>query len=284
MKRFDSISSMTRHGTWAFRSFIALSIALTSACAVSQQSEVEMGASYAAQIEKELPLVHDAEILAYLKLLGDSLASVVDDRSLTWHFNIVNSKDLNAFAVPGGYIYLNRGIIERATNMSEVAGVLGHEIGHVTKRHSIKQMQKAQGANLGVAVGCALTDVCTSEAAQAGINIAATGIFAKFSRDDETEADEEGVKTLARAGIDPHGMPEMFQILLNERKARPDAVSAFFASHPMEESRIAFTNEAITKLPPSTRRLVKDTPAFQTFKRRVTALPVPPPPPAKKSP
>jgi predicted Zn-dependent protease len=285
MIRFAAISPKTRHDSWAFRSYLALAIALTSGtlgCAVSQQSEVQMGSEYAAQIEKELPLVRDAEVLSYINLVGDSLARVVDDRALTWHFNIVNSRDFNAFAVPGGYIYINRGLIERANNLSEVAGVIGHEIGHITKRHSIKQMQKAQGANVGVGVACILTNICNSEASQAAINIAASGIFAKFSRDDETEADEEGVKTLARAGIDPQGMPDMFQILLNERKTRPDQVSVFFASHPMEEDRIAFTKGAIAKLPPPTRRLTRDTPNFQAFKRRLMSLPAPPATVARK--
>lgn len=288
MIRFTAVPSRTLHATLSFR--LALTTALgactafgTTACAVSQQSEVAMGANYATQIEKELPLVRDPEIVAYIKLLGDSLARVVDDRALSWHFNVVNSSELNAFAVPGGYIYINRGIVEHANTLAQVAGVIGHEIGHVTKRHSIKQMQMANGARISVAVGCALTNACGSGAAQQGINLAASGAFAKFSRDDETEADAEGVKTLAAAGIDPHGMPEMFKILLDERKARPDAVSTFFASHPMEESRITFTAEAITKLPSAQRALVKDTPAFQAFKQRLASLPVPPAP-AKKAP
>src|SRR5262245_22439416 len=223
---------MTRHSMRSFRAAATLTLALLAgACAISQQQEVQMGQDYAAEIEKQIPIVHDAEVDSYINLLGNSLARVVDDRALTWHFSVVNSNDLNAFAIPGGHIYINRGLVARATNMAEIAGVLGHEIGHVTKRHSVQQMQKAQGANIGVSVACALTDACSSQAAQAGINIAATGVFAKFSRDHEAEADQEGVKTLVAAKIDPNGMPEMFQILLDERKARPDAVSAFFASH-----------------------------------------------------
>ena len=283
MTRFPTIQPKTRQRGYTFRFVtIGLILAVAESCAVSQQREVEMGASYATEIEKELPLIHDPEIVNYLNVLGDSLARVVDDRSLDWHFNVVNSKDINAFAVPGGYIYINRGLIERASTMAQVAGVLGHEIGHVTKRHSIKQMQKAEGANIGVTLGCALTNACSSQAAQRGINLAASGVFAKFSRNDEAEADQEGVKTLVAAKIDPHGMPEMFQLLLDERKARPDDVSLFFASHPIEESRIAATNDAIAKYPAaSLRGLAKDSPGFQAFKRRVASLPAPPPAPKK---
>jgi predicted Zn-dependent protease len=263
----------------AIRAFLLGVFAFSAvACAVSQQQEVALGADYAAQIEKELPLVRDAEVVNYINLLGDSLARVTDNRSLDWHFNVVNSREINAFAVPGGYVYINRGLIERAQNMAQVAGVLGHEIGHITKRHSIDQMQKAQGANMGVTLACVLTNVCNSQAAQAGINIAGGAVFAKFSRDDEREADEEGVKTLVLARMDPQGMPEMFRLLLNERKSRPDDVSLFFATHPLEEERINATQAMINAQPAaSLRGLTKDTPNFQAFKRRLLSLPAPPP-------
>src|SRR5215212_10170783 len=123
---------------------------LVGACAVSTQQEVQMGQSYAHQINAQLPIVADPEINRYINVLGDSLARLSDDRNLDWHFYVVDSKEVNAFAVPGGFVYVNRGLIERADNLSELAGVVGHEIGHVTQRHSIKQMEKAQTANVGV--------------------------------------------------------------------------------------------------------------------------------------
>ena len=266
--------SMTRH---AAPTFLAASVLALAACAVSQQSEVRIGADYAAQVERQLPLVHDAEIVEFINVLGGSLARVTDDRSLVWHFSVVDSRDLNAFALPGGYIYVNRGIIERATTLAQVAGVIGHEIGHVTRRHGVKQMQKAQGANIGLTLGCVFTNICNSQAAQTGIGIAAGGIFAKFSRNDEAEADEEGVNTLIKAHLDPGGMPEMFRILLDARKERPDQVAAFFASHPLEEERIAATTAIIARQPPaSLRGLTRDSPDFQAFKRRMSSLPEPP--------
>ena len=121
-----------------------------------------MGASYAQQIERELPVIGDPELTRYINVLGDSIARIADARNLDWRFSIVDSPEVNAFAVPGGFIYINRGLIERATSMSQVAGVLGHEIGHVTMRHSIQQMQKAQGANIGITAVCVLTSICNS--------------------------------------------------------------------------------------------------------------------------
>jgi beta-barrel assembly-enhancing protease len=258
-------------------SYLAL-VALIGGCAVSTQQEVEMGAGYAQQINKELPLIQDAELNRYINVLGDSIARIADTRGLDWQFFIVDSKDVNAFAVPGGFIYINRGLIERATTMAQVAGVLGHEVGHVTQRHSVQQMQKAQGANVGVTAVCILTNICDSQASQAAINLGAAAAFASFSRQDEDEADAVAVDYVMRAGIDPAGIPEMFQILLNEREAKPGSLDTWFRSHPLEESRITAARVRIGQLPPeSVRGLTKDSPNFQAFKRRVTALPPPPP-------
>jgi predicted Zn-dependent protease len=169
---------------------------------------------------------------------------------------------------------VNRGLIERAQNMSQVAGVIGHEIGHVTRRHSVQQMQQAQGANTGLTLLCTLTKVCNSGATQAAINVGGSALFAKFSRTDEAQADEEGVKTTVKDRIDPNGIPEMFEILLAERKTNPSGVDAFFATHPLEEDRIATTRAQIASYSASQLRgLTKDTPEFQSFKRRLMSLP-----------
>ncbi len=255
---------------------VSLLVLGTSACAVSTQQEVEIGTSYASQIAKELPLIQDPAINSYITALGDSLARVADQRNLDWHFHVVDSREVNAFAIPGGYIYVNRGLIERATNMSQVAGVLGHEIGHVTRRHSVKQMQKAQGTNIGATLLCTLTSACNSGLSQAALQVGASAAFAKFSRTDEAEADVEGVRYVIKAGIDPNGIPEMFEILEKERKTAPTEVDKWFASHPMEESRIAETKALIAKYPASELKgLTRDTKEFQTFKRRVMSLPEP---------
>jgi predicted Zn-dependent protease len=254
--------------------FLACALPALAACAVSQQKEVQLGVNSAAQIARQLPLITDREALLYINVLGDSLAHVTDRRGLAWHFNIVDSKEVNAFAVPGGYVYVNRGLIERAQSMSQLAGVLGHEIGHVTLRHSIKQMQKSQGANVGMTLGCILTRICGTGLGTTAMNVGAGGLFAHFSRADEAEADAEGVRTTIKAGIDPNGIPEMFQILLDERKKNPAAVDAFFATHPLEEDRIAATRALIRSYPAQELEgLTKDSENFHLFKERVEQLP-----------
>jgi predicted Zn-dependent protease len=261
------------------RILIGLAFAATMAgCAISTQQEVQMGTDYAQQINAQLPIVKDPEVVRYINVLGDSIAKLADDRSLDWQFFVVNSQEVNAFAVPGGYVYVNRGLIERAQKMDQLAGVLGHEIGHVVRRHSVKQMEQAQGANIGVTLACVLTQVCNNQATGALINVGGTALFAKFSRDDEAQADEEGVKNVVRAGIDPRGIPEMFQILLNERERSPSTVDAWFATHPLEESRIQATDAQIAKINPAILNgLTKDSQSFQTFKQRVRGLPAAPP-------
>jgi predicted Zn-dependent protease len=144
-------------------------------------------------------------------------------------------------------------------------------------------MEKAQGANVGVTLACVLTNVCNSQAAAAAINVGGGALFAKFSRDDEAEADAEGVKNVVRAGIDPRGIPEMFQILLNERASSPSSVSAWFATHPLEEDRIHATQAQIAKINPAILNgLTKDSQSFQSFKQRVRGLPAAPATPANR--
>jgi predicted Zn-dependent protease len=257
---------------------VALSLGI-SGCAVSTQQEIEMGAQYAAELNRQLPIVQDAEINRYLTLLGDSIARLADPRGLEYRFYLVNSPEVNAFAVPGGFIYVNRGLIDRTTNMAQLAGVIGHEIGHVTMRHSVERMQKAQGTQIGVVLGCTLFRACGTGVEQAVIDVTANAMFAKFSRDDEREADREGVKYVIRAGIDPVGVPEMFRILLDEQQRRPTGVESWFLSHPLAEDRVRETETMIKGFDPGILAgLTKDTENYRAFKRRVAALPPPPTP------
>ncbi|MFL5623197.1 MAG: M48 family metalloprotease, partial [Gemmatimonadaceae bacterium] len=163
--------------------------------------------------------------------------------------------------------------------MDEVAGVLGHEIGHVLKRHTIKQMEKAQGANIGVTLACILTSICNSQVAGAAINIAGGAVFARFSRQDEAEADQEGFNNVVRAGISPVGMVTMFQKLIAERRSQPGAVESWFRTHPLEEDRIQAIQARINQLPRATlASLGTDTRNFHAFKARLQSLPPSPPP------
>ncbi len=257
---------------------IAAAVVL-SGCAINQQQEVQMGQEYSAQIAQQLPLISDPVVVRYVNVLGDSLAHLTPRADLDWHFYVVDSREVNAFAVPGGYVYVNRGLIERATSMDELAGVLGHEITHVVDRHTVKQMQQQQGANIGITLACVLTNVCNNQAAGTAINVAGSAVFAKFSRTDETQADDGAIGLVVRAGISPRGLITMFEKLLAERKSSPTAVDAWFATHPLEESRIADVQARINRIPQSTLRgLTRDSQNFHSFKNRLSSLPPSPTP------
>jgi len=249
--------------------------ALLAGCGVSTQQEVQMGQDAAQQVNAQLPMVQDAYIQNYVNALGQRIASRTSRADLNWQFQVVNSDVVNAFALPGGFVYVNRGVLERASNMSEVAGVLGHEIEHVVKRHSVKQMEQAQGANVGVGILCALTGVCQSGVAQAAINIGGTAVFAKFSRADEVQADEGGFNNVIRAGINPRGMLTLFQKLLAEEQQSGGGgnVSAWFSDHPGTSDRIADIQRMLSQTPASTLNgLATNDSGFSTMKSRLAQL------------
>jgi predicted Zn-dependent protease len=241
---------------------------------VSDDQEVALGKESADQINSQLPIVTDPAIAGYVTQLGNAIARTTSRANLDWHFFVVNTPEVNAFALPGGFIYVNRGLIERTDRLDQLAGTLGHEIGHVVRRHSVEQMKKATGANIGVTLVCTLTSICDSRASRVVINVAGSALFAKYSRQDETEADSEAVVNVLKAGIDPRGVPELFDILLRERQRNPSMLEGFFASHPLEESRVTETRRLIAQLDPrALRRLTVDDPSYTSFKRAVAVLP-----------
>jgi beta-barrel assembly-enhancing protease len=227
--------------------------------------------------------VRDPVINAYVTDLGGRIARRTSRADLAWRFAVVDAPEVNAFALPGGFIYVNRGLIERADRMDELAGVLGHEIGHVVLRHSVKQMEKATKTNAGIAIVCTLTGWCEGGAAQVAINVAGSAWFAHHSRQDEAAADSDAVFSVARAGIDPNGIPRFFETLLQERRTSPGPLETWFRTHPLEERRVERTREFLRALPPETfRGVVGDSRDFHAVKQRVQALP--PPPPARSLP
>jgi beta-barrel assembly-enhancing protease len=255
---------------------LAACVSLSACGGISQQQEVELGAQQAQQVNAQLPMLQDATVNAYVNSLGRSLASTTSRADLDWHFAVVNTDVINAFALPGGYIYVNRGVLERASNESEVAGVLAHEIEHVVRRHSVKQMEQVNNANIGVALACTLTNVCQNQAAQAAIQVGGTAVFAKFSRGDEVQADEGGFDTMIRAGINPRGMLTFFQKLLAEEKSGGGAASSWFSDHPGTDDRISDIQRMLNERANQLSGLRTDSQAFQSMKRRLNQLPAAP--------
>lgn len=275
---------MHRFGTKMRNTSVVVSLAGTVmivGCAVSTQQEVQMGQQEAQQVSTQLPMLQDAQINSYVNTLGNEIAKHTSRADLDWHFAVVNTDVVNAFALPGGYVYVNRGILERASTMDELAGVMAHEIEHVVLRHSVKQMQQEQGANIGLAIACSLTSVCNNEAAATAINIGGTAVFAKFSREDEVQADDGGFRNVMNAGISPAGMLSFFKKLLAEEQAQggSGATAPWFSDHPGTQDRIADIQGLLAKVPAAQlARLQTDSPAFQSMKKRLAQLPAAPAP------
>ena len=181
---------------------------------------------------------------------------------------------MNAFAVPGGYVYVNRGLIEATDNMAELAGVLAHEVAHVEERHSVEQMEKAQGANLGLTAAYVLLGRQPSGVEQAGVNVLGSAIFAGFSRDAEREADEQAIPLLVGAGIDPRGLTSFFQELMSMQQRRASSVEQWFSTHPTTAERIEDTQAALARLPAGTLRGLQTTSnEYASFKQRMARYP-----------
>ena len=238
----------------------------------SDAQEVQLGKQFSREIEKEMKIYSDPVVTAYIDQLGQHLANHSQRQNITYHFKVVNTDVVNAFAVPGGYLYVNIGLIRAAENESELAGVIGHEIGHVVGKHGVKQMTR----QLGLAAVAQLAlgeDQNRLEQMVAGL--AANGVLMKYSRDAEREADIYAVQEMYDAGVDPEGMATFFVKLRGLQKSKPSKLQQLFASHPPTAERIAAVRSQISRLPRKSN-LKKDSRRFHEIKRRL-------PPPSKTS-
>lgn len=258
--------------------WLLATLATAAACSsVSQDREVAIGAENAAEVESEVPLIHDSVIEGFVAALGKSMASRTSRADLDWHFKVVNSPEVNAFALPGGFVYVNRGAIEQADRLDELAGIMGHEIGHVVRRHGVQQMQQRKRGEVGLLVLCTLTRACSTIGGRIAVDVGANAMSAHYSQLDEAQADSEGVLNTVHAGIDPEGLPAFFQALLEKQKVQPSEVEAFFSTHPTDQSRVAATRRQIAQLdPPPGPGLIKDSPEFHAIQARVRSIPAAP--------
>jgi predicted Zn-dependent protease len=242
--------------------------------AVTTQQEAQIGQQYSQQINQQLPLIRDSYTNQYINQLGRQIAAQADPRGIPYTFYVVNSDVVNAFSIPGGYVYVNRGLIERSDNVAQLAGVLSHEIGHVVERHSITQMQRAQNANtvLSVLYGVLLRRN-PSGVEQAGIQVGGGAVFAGYSRDAERQADHDAVIFLVKTGYNPNQLPVFFEKLMSLEHSQPSKLESWFATHPGTQERVANVRAEIAQTPGANNsRLVTDTREFQNFRARVRSL------------
>lgn len=262
----------TRRLPFTAAMLMAAALAACGAGGVSLQEEAELGAAYAAEVQREVRLVRDPASVAALNRLGDQLVARADSTGRDYTFYLVDSPEVNAFAVPGGHIFVNRGLIESADQASELAGVLGHEIAHVTERHGIEQMKKQQGAGTLVTLIYVILGRDPGVVEQIAIQAGGAAVFARYGREAEREADQRAIATLPAAGYDPEGVATFFEALLEQQARQPTLLDSWFASHPTSQERVQNARTLIGTLKVDRSRLADDTPEYRAFRARVLQL------------
>ena len=183
---------------------------------MSEQQEIKMGQEADGEVKKEYGSYDRESLQKFVSELGQRLAAQSHRSNLKYQFTVVDSADINAFALPGGYIYVTRGILAYLNSEAEVAGVLSHEIGHVTARHGVKQQSMAHAANFGVLLGAILVPGLRNESAMGMMQNLSVAWIRGYGREDELEADRLGAEYLARAGYDPQAMIKVVTVLKNQ--------------------------------------------------------------------
>jgi predicted Zn-dependent protease len=226
---------------------------------VSQSQEIQIGQEQNGLVEQELGFYEDANVTAYVNRVGQKLATVTELPSLTWHFHVIDSPDVNAFALPGGYIYVTRGILAVLNSEAQLAGVVGHEEGHVTARHTAQMLTRQQVANLGLGVGSILSSDVRRVAGVAGTGLQL--LFLKFSRANETQADELAVRYSARASYDARQIPPTYAALKALAQKSGSSTPGFLSTHPdpgnREVTTRALANQAVAGKDVATLRVAE---------------------------
>jgi predicted Zn-dependent protease len=202
---------------------------------VSESEEIQMGRDADPQISASLGLVEDPELQAYVSDLGVRLAEVSERPNLPWSFKVVDDPVVNAFALPGGFIYVTRGILANFDSEAELAGVLGHEIGHVTARHSASQISRQQLQQISLGVGMILSETVREYGGLAAAGLQLMNL--RFSRGDETQADELGLRYIGRLSYEPEAMIGVFQMLAEVSGSGEGRVPEWQLTHPYPENR-----------------------------------------------
>ena len=236
----------------------------------SLESEIKMGRQYAQQVEASSKLVTDPVVNEYVNRIGQNLVRN-SDAQVPFTIKVIDSDEVNAFALPGGFFYVNSGLILAADEEAELAGVMAHEIAHVAAHHAARQMTRAQLAQLGtiplIFVGGGI-GYAVYEAAGFGIPLT----FMKFQRNFEADADYLGLQYMYKTGYDPQAFVTFFEKIQAKEKKKPGTLAKAFASHPQTPDRIEKSQEEIGKILPARAQYVVSTSEFDDVKARLAVI------------
>ena len=236
----------------------------------SIESEVALGRQLSAEIDRESKFIDDPVITEYVNRVGQNIV-LHSDSKIPFTIKVVDSDEVNAFALPGGFFYVNRGLILAADNEAELAGVMAHEIAHVAARHAVENEAKATMAQYGLMAGSIFLGGLGGALLLNGAQFATLLGFMKFSRDAESEADRLGVQYLYSAGYDPNALATMFEKLLSKNKKKPGTISKLFATHPQTEERRSDTLALVGRFPEREEYII-NTSEFQRVKARLLRM------------
>ena len=260
---------------WVFT--LALLVSATTATGgfqlVSVNDEIALGRKTQQQVRQQVPSLRDAQVNRYIDSLGAKIARRAGGPRYPYSFDVANRRDINAFALPGGPVWVHRGLIDAAQNEAQLAGVIAHEVAHIANRHAAAQMTKSTFASVGLGIlGAVLGDGRGSHITQLGAGFAANATMMKFSRDHEREADREALRYMKSAGFDPRGMVEFLQMLRSRQGRDPGSVQTFFSSHPAPAERVQRLHQDASRLAGGRR----DSQAFRNVQTRLGRLPAAP--------
>lgn len=237
---------------------------------VSLEKEISLGAQVAAEFEQTAKLVEDPVVIEYVDRVGQNIVKH-SDAKVPFHIKVVDSDEVNAFAFPGGYFYVNKGLILAAENEAELAGVMAHEISHVTARHATERMSKGQYMQLAaipaIFVGGYLAQMGIQNALGLGINLEMLGI----TRESEREADQLGIQYLWNTGYDPNAFVSFFEKLQEQEKSKPGRLDGWFRTHPSTDDRIVASLDEQRHLPEKDYYIV-NTSEFEQVKARLQSI------------
>lgn len=215
---------------------------------VDEKGELEIGSVSASTLLGAAPLVQNDKLQAYVNQVGMWLAMQTERPDLPWHFGVMDTDSVNAFAAPGGYVFITRGLLLRMRNEAELAGVLAHEIGHVLKRHHLVAIQKNAKTGIATDLMSLAVDASNSQYGEwkKKALTASTELYARgLDKDDEYEADRLGAVIAARGGYDPYGLPSVLQTL-DSMNAQDSNLALMFKTHPSPRQRLDLLDTAMT--------------------------------------
>ncbi|HEX8189355.1 MAG TPA: M48 family metallopeptidase [Pyrinomonadaceae bacterium] len=232
--------------------------------------EVSQGRQLAAQVDREAKFIDDPVITEYINRVGQNVV-LHSDSKIPFTIKVIDSDEVNAFALPGGFFYVNKGLILAADNEAEVAGVMAHEIAHVAARHAMENQAKGMLAEIGLLAGSIFLGGLGGMLINQGAQFGALLGFMKFNRSAESEADTLGVQYMWAAGYDPNAMSTMFEKLAAKNKKKPGTFSKLFETHPQSVDRMNATRELVARFPDK-EEYVLSTSEFQRVKNRLLRL------------